>query len=372
MESYQTSKRSALATFAVVSAIAVSGCGGGGGSGSGSTGSTPPPPTTDPGNLLTVIPTTTYAANSRASEMYAEINAARGTEFGYVRQSAQLDTAANSHSLYLQTNTVVPVYDPDGNQYTVDGVKMFELGPTTLQIDPTTGILGAHSEQTGLPGFTGRTPSERTTAAGYPGSSTEVVASEPRTLQQYSQQCVANLINTVFHRGALLNPSYSEVGMSRDVLSNVLDRTCVISLGSPSANPARTPTDWSGAYPLPGAVGIPRAMWNREAPDPAPEIAVMGSPISIFVKSGALTVTKFTLTGPQGVIGTKLITTASSGGYLDSGQAFLVPTAPLARNTKYTAEFVGTAGSKELTRTWSFTTVATDGRCDDGKTFGCN
>lgn len=344
--------------------LALSGCGGGAGgatSGSGgSTGNDPGTPAPDPGNLLTTLPSATYATGSREAQIFSEINAVRGTQFGYMVQSTNLDKAAASHALYLQTNDVVPMIDPSGIQVVINGILMSQMGVQYYAVDPSTGIIGGHSEDVGKPGFTGATPADRESAAGFIGSGSEVVAQENVPLFPTSMPCVANLVNTVYHQAALLTPTYSSVGIGVSNLPNVYDRTCVIDFGTPKPIQVTLPDGWVGVYPTDKATGTPRAMWNREDPDPAPEYATIGSPVSVYSKD-TLTVTAFTLTGPTGPVPAKVMTKATSGAYLTGTQAFLVPNGALALNTTYTASFQGSQGGVAINKTWSFTTVASDG-----------
>jgi len=72
-----------------------------------------------------------------------------------------------------------------------------------------------------------------------------------------------------------------------------------------------------------------------------------------------------TLTGDGGTrvaLRTSDLTDPKLGSYLGPGAAFLIPVAPLAPQTRYTASvvFTDTAG-KRLSRTWRFTTAAAAG-----------
>lgn len=125
-----------LAAFVAVASTA--GCGGGGGGGrAGSVAIAPPPAPAPAPDIVTSVPTPTYAASSNELLAFNSLNSERARcGFGEVAQNANLDLSASNHRAYLVANQA-----------------------------------SSHSETPGNSGYTGATPQARAAVAGYSGSS---------------------------------------------------------------------------------------------------------------------------------------------------------------------------------------------------------
>jgi hypothetical protein len=124
--------------------------------------------------------------------------------------------------------------------------------------------------------------------------------------------------------------------------------------------------------PLNNETGVARSM-VAEVPNPAADLANPGRPIMVRVNAAVpgdvLTVSSFTLTSAGGAVvpariivpsaaltGSTSSATADSNNVLSPGVAFLLPLAPLAANTTYTASFSGTRDGKPISVTSTWTT----------------
>jgi len=179
-------------------AAALTACGGGGGGGS--TGNNPAPtptPTPTTGNLDTTIHPTTYPAGSVELALYTELNQVRlAGGFGTIAQDPAIDAASNNHAKYVASN-----------YFTLVNGGYPNLGSFGL-IDPSTGLMNAHVENPTWPFFTGILPKDRINAAGgqYAYGGEVMHTGAPYT------SCVRDLLNSVFHRSALLSTSTQFVG----------------------------------------------------------------------------------------------------------------------------------------------------------------
>ena len=353
---YQVAKTVAFLT------VALTGCGGGGGGGvnvSANTETAPKVDAKDVGTLLTILPTSTYKSGSRDAELFAQINAARGAEFGYLVQSEQLDKAATAHALYIQTAFQIPEIDPDGNHYSENGVPMYKNGNPNFNNVTANRLIGAHVEEIGRLNFTGVTSGDRAFAAGYVGAKTsavsEVIAEEGLRFV-FKNPCVDQFLSSVFHRSEILSTTFSDIGIGSSALLTFTTRTCVLNLSYPST-PRITPNNWTAVYPRDGSSNIPTRMWTHEVPDPASDYKVKGMPISFHGTPGkALIVSDFKLTGPSGLVKTRLLTNSDSS-YIKSSEAFILPDGALEGSTKYTVAIVAEIGGIKINKTWSFTTT---------------
>ena len=78
-----------------------------------------------------------------------------------------------------------------------------------------------------------------------------------------------------------------------------------------------------------------------------------------MAKGHALTVTSFTLTSSDRLpVTVKILTQKDFPSYIGSHQAYIVPYSALKPGTTYTAVFTGKDDTREIRRTWTFTTGA--------------
>ena len=360
-------------TLGLMAAAFIASCGDGGGGSSGS--ATPPPVVVTPpaaGNLLLTMPPSTYLASSQEAKVFAELNDARiKGGFGALRQSVNLDLAAKAHATYFFKKwytvpygafidgTATPLLDSNGNR-----VTYYNASTGYGETDASLGWLKGHLEYAGDVGFKGVYPWDRAAAAGYGYSAantvSEVIGFQNRSIQA---GCVDGLLATVYHRADALKPGYSDVGIGVDDVSQPLgvNFPCVVNAAVGAAAPV-VPDGWKGVYPGDKQTNV--QTFFTEVPDPWPAFKNKGIAVSYFITEGhSLTVTSFTLKGPDGVaLETALITKASDlNGYIASdNQAHLVPNGFLKANTTYTASFSGIdkngATQTATALTWTFTT----------------
>jgi uncharacterized protein YkwD len=345
--------KKALYISILAASVALAGCGGGGG------GSASAPVATNPSPSAPVAPVTptppvstvqpaalqtaaaaTYAAGSRDEAAFSSLNAFRvSMGLGPLLQSANIDLAAKNHSAYVTTN---------------------QTGA-----DP-------HNEVQGKPGFTGATATDRVRAAGYAADwATEVISfGPPAGNTQWS--AIDNLVNTVYHRAAMMYQGMTHVGVAPETDTSPLFVN--IAVIKPQVNAG----DYVGVYPTPNKTGV----WlthGVESPNPFYLEMEMtqdnmctktSSPVSVTSEaSTALSVTNFTVTeeGQTAPLAARIITQATSDQdkvYLTPNIAVLVGKAPFKPNTKYNVSFVGKATGKAtgsatglvIEKTWSFTT----------------
>lgn len=328
--------------------------------------------------------TNTYAPGSLRDWYFEEINDVRlRMGMGALQQDTRLDTAATNHAMSHQY-----VFNP----------------------------VSAHQETPGTQYFTGVTAEDRATAAGYPvttATSTNWVGEVIATGSERYPVAAQELLNTVYHRVGLLSYYWTHIGIgTSDAIgkATVMNPACLTTC-------ATVPEGWMATYPMDGQQNIPVTMGgtdgHNEIPDPAPEFAVIGSPVSIHIKplaenefisetikgvigygnsiglgftgSGGrwyksvnkepFAVTSFTLTAPDGTVAPGKVMNQAIDGMLGLGNIFFLPSVALSKNTTYTVRFVGNEMScknfvqtainkmtcddvvlRTIDKTWTFTT----------------
>lgn len=343
-----------LLNFSIIGvavALALVGCGGGGGGSStgpvAGTPSTPtvpttpttPAPTVQVASLQTATPST-YAAGSTADIAFKKLNAFRAVQnLGPVNQNANADIAAKNHQAYVYTNQ--------------------------------SGANG-HVEVVGNPGFTGVDVKSRLVAAGYPATSASEVIAFSLQSGNPDATAVDNLINTVYHRAAMMTQGFTVVGIAGEDDNNPL----YIDFGATKAQV--NAGDYVGVYPANGQTGV-FLTHSLEAPNPfyqeldmtqANMCTKTSAPVSVASEAlTMLSVTTFTIieVGQTTPLDVRLITSATSAqdtSYLTPNVAFIVGKAPFKANTTYNVRFVGKAtgtatgatNGLAIDKSWSFTT----------------
>ncbi|MBU1878689.1 MAG: hypothetical protein KJ734_07045, partial [Chloroflexi bacterium] len=211
-----------------------------------------------------------------------------------------------------------------------------------------------HYESPDRPGFTGERPSNRSAYCGYPDpwDETGEVAIIPPGIG--AAAAVDEWLAMVYHRCGVLDPPAREVGYGEGG-ANVLDYRPGPATGGTWAAPRQTRF---AQWPIPGQADVPR-LWNGyEIPDPLPAGAArpVGYPVSLTWDRGVVTPTQALLTSPTGTVPCHPLppTPIYGGDYY----VFLVPIAPLAPRTTYTATVAGASPDGPFAFTWSFTTTA--------------
>ncbi|MCY0864443.1 MAG: CAP domain-containing protein [Sulfobacillus sp.] len=211
-----------------------------------------------------------------------------------------------------------------------------------------------HEESSGQTGFTGVNPWDRDLAFGWPEPVAGEVGIETGSpiLPEF---LVQDLIDTVYHRLALLSDNLESLGLGEHWGDN---GSAVMDLGF-----GYRPTLPSAiVYPYPGQPGVPTRWVDWESPDPAGsgEGQTFGYPITVDlptvdrVMSWRLTLWKSGRPVPG-------ITDAPGTGDLDPNQAGFIPQSPLAPDTPYTVVVRGRAQynggvTKAFAYTWTFAT----------------
>jgi uncharacterized protein YkwD len=357
LPSYNTMGR-ALAAF---SYAALAACGGGDGGGGGAavplltsmpastTGApaTPPPATTatpsDGGpssTLVASVPPDTYGAGSEGRQAFELLNAERGRcGFGLVAQHAQLDAAAQAHADWQILN----------NQL-------------------------SHTELAGTPGFTGVTPLDRVSAAGYVAAG---VGEEISSLFYTGSIAgtgvfgVRALLALPYHQLGMLG-GYRDVGIAlrgSDQLGTTASRgprtVQQFNFGfTPAAGRQEPASDQVLTYPCEGTAGVFYEITN-ETPNPVPGRDLRASPLGpgvvVAVRSGkTLTISSATMTTLSGrtpvALRAPLTKASDPNAMLAAHQAVLIPDASLMPNTSYTVNVAGTNDGMPFEKTFNFST----------------
>lgn len=349
----------ALAAF---SCAAIAACGGGGGGGGGSAlpvlASTPggntgapaaaPPRTATPtdgvqsATLVTSVAPDTYGAGSEGRQAFELLNAERGRcGFGLVAQNAKLDAAAQAHADWQILN----------NQL-------------------------SHTETAGTPGFTGVTPLDRVSAAGYvPSGVGEEISSlfYSGSIAGTGVFGVRALLALPYHQLGMLG-GYRDVGIAlrgSDQLGTTANRgprtVQQLNFGfTPSAGRQEPAGDQVLTYPCEGTSGVFYEITN-ETPNPVPGRDLRASPLGpgvvVAVRSGQTlaisSATMTTLSGRAPVALRPPLTKASDpNAVLAAHQAVLIPDASLMPNTSYTVNIAGTNDGAPFEKSFNFATGA--------------
>ncbi|SIO72875.1 Cysteine-rich secretory protein family protein [Burkholderia sp. GAS332] len=346
-------------------------CGGGGG-GSSNTGAAAPAsgastpastaPTTNSGNLQTSVPTAAYTGGTAQASIFSQLNAYRSAMgVGLLKQDSILDTSASAHALYLVDNFA------NGNITSV-----------------------THNEVSTFADYYEATPLSRAQKAGAPATEwiaeNAAVGLNQATGDANASNCLGQYLNTVYHlQGATVIQETIGIGFQTNLAQGTYG--CVLDFGE-TTNVVGTPTA-NGLYvgggqqmatttiahsPISNETNVARAM-VAESPNPAPDLTSPGRPLMVRMTAASagdvLTVSSFTLTAADGtVVPARIIVpsaamTGSTGATADvnnglyPGVVFLLPQAPLAANTTYTAAFSGQRNGKPVSATpitWTFTT----------------
>lgn len=308
-------------------------CGGGGDGGDGTLTLSTPVLTLNP-----AVPAASYADPERL-QMFQLLNSARlGGGAGALQQDAALDLAAGRHLEYLRLN----------------------------------GANAGHTETAGQPSFSGATPGDRATAAGYVWR--QVGEDLATATSATPLQCVDLLLSTVYHLASLM-AEYRDVGVAFGPVGGNSLNGCVLELGvRQGAALQQPPSGTVRAYPYAGQTGVATSFQPAtESPNPMPDVgrAVVGQPVYVSMRAqgssdaAGYALSSFTLRDAAGTdVPARLVArgvtgpgiTADPAASLRAGDVFLIPLSPLASGARYTATFAGSNGAVPYTASWSFTT----------------
>lgn len=309
--------------IAAACAAALVGCGGGGGGSTPAAAPATPTPAPVSSGLVTSVAPASYTGDLASA--FALLNAERqNCGFGLLAQSTVLDQAAAAHAGYSLRNNV-----------------------------------SGHTEVAGQPGFTGVTPQDRATAAGYGGTASEAAVFGP-TAGPVAD--VRLLLVAPYHLRGVLD-GYRDVGLSN--ATNVSTASFVMDLGIPSPQGSQLLAgDAVVTYPCQGTTGVNRQL-TGESPNPVPgrdlSLSPLGTPIFVKVRpSQVLTITSATLisvaSGAPVALRAPVGKAQDPNGYFQANEVYIAPDAPLAANSQYQATIAGTNNGVQFSRTFSFTT----------------
>lgn len=343
-------RRSLARLFLLVAAATLAGvlgaCGGGGRGGAAP--ASPPAPTPAPAPSsapdppvpiaaqLTVPAPVGYDADRLAA--FDRLNAIRlSAGLGMLAQNVSMDQAAQAHAQWMVVN----------DSFT-------------------------HEELSGTVGFTGTNWARRDETFGY----VPLAGDEVMTAPAHGAEGVDGLINTLYHRAAMLAFEPVDVGLGwTDGVAAHVAMPLVIDMTRPGTDAARGLGQAAQAsirgvaiWPLDGAVGVPLRL-GLESPNPVPtqRISTLGTPVSLTVaESRTISADSFVLTdrATGAVVPTRIVTNQDDPNFL-LPESFIaaIPLAALSPRTTYSVSFSGKtvgfpSGSIEaLTRLWSFTTA---------------
>lgn len=311
-------------------------------------------PTTDPGavNLDFVTAPSSFAASAAQMQAVERVNLYRTTAgLAPVRGDQAVHMAAQAHAEYYARN----------------------------RSDPRLAGLGFHGEHADLPGYTGKSPSDRAQYFGYRGG-----VGEDGHFVGDPIRSVDGWMATVYHRNLIMcydctNMGYGGVAQH----NNTVD---VLNMGAtdymqPAARVIYT-------YPAGNQTHVPRLWDGGEIPDPLPgQPKPVGYPISLYIQQGAAPRTAAETEPPAAPIIRDAATVQTSapawsvtaaelyteGGeqvpvimldqntdvpkYLGSDVVFLIPRKPLAADTTYVAHIAGTdSQGVPFDHRWAFAT----------------
>jgi uncharacterized protein YkwD len=247
------------------------------------------------------------------------------TGAGCMQLMAALDSSAQNHCKYNETNRSNAMCMPDG-----------------------------HDEVMSCTGFTGADVSAREKAAGYP---VDQGVTEVLTTGGNPMEAVVSWVETLWHRIPVLDPWTSEMGWGSASGCDIID------FGRGKALAA---TSLVTVYPYDGQTAVPLSFDGRyESPMPPAPSTGWPSSAMINVYAQGIKVTEHTLTkdgDPTPLDHTwidKDSSTIDAGyrGYLFS-TSFIYGNKPFLANTKYRVKVVGTHTGGALNLEWSFTTGA--------------
>ena len=322
-------KRGAM-LMALSALLLLNACGGGGSSSTGA--ATSPSQASGTPAVATVGATALTAAETQAVQQTGNTATDGFNWFNYRRgllglpvltRTATIDTAAQGHSRYQQLNDTL-----------------------------------THIQNAGAAGFTGITPPERLTAAGYRFTASSYASGEvlSSATDQSGFNAAEDLIAAIYHRFVIFEPMFRQGGAGAAVSSSGRSYFSV-DFAANGLAPALGRGKFL-VYPADGQNGVaPGFFSDYEIPDPVPDRNQVGYPISLHADiTSTMTVTSFTVRPRNGAqLATRLLVHASDAETPVSAAA-LIPLNVLASGTTYDVQFVGTVDDLPVARAWSFST----------------
>jgi len=290
-------------------------------------------------NIVATVATPTYSNTSEEYTAFNLLNAERSRcGFGKLAQNTTLDLAAQKHADYLLLN----------NSFT-------------------------HTETNGSAGFYGINAWDRWSAAGYAwstGSEGYTGFTGTSSMTGNGNYTIRTLLAIPYHSAEMLR-NYRDVGIAirNNTLAGavssgtrqVLEYAYTTAQGDQHQNGTATLI-----YPCSGTTGVYTSN-TGEAPTPVPGRNLATSPLghAITIKAypgNTLAITSATLVTTVGGVAVTLRTPITQANdpygttYLGTHEGYILPDAPLATNTSYTATVNGTSNGVPFTLTSVFTT----------------
>ncbi len=222
--------------------------------------------------------------------------------------------------------------------------------------DQSAMIFGPHGEVAGHPSFTGKWPTDRVKAAGFPwygGAEVMDFVGDPSA-------AVDDWISTIYHRAILLDPNAAYTGYgyaykydasnSQQAAVDVMD----FAQGPPNLN-APPVSPYPLGYPANGQGDVITYWGGGEAPDPLPAGATrpVGFPFTLQGVGGELKVAAAEMRDGNGQV---VLVYPSPSDCKSFGCYALIAVSPLHPNTTYSVHAHGAVGNVPFDRTWQFTT----------------
>lgn len=331
-------------------AAALAACGGGGGDDTPVTQpANPATPTTE--GIISNIAVSTHTRGSEELAAFTMLNEQRAScGFGKLAQNAQLDATARGMADWIAYNKIP-----------------------------------GHIQAVGTPLFTGVTAEDRAVAAGYnprgsftmQDESTFNMGTFGNDKAGFGAQSVRRLLNAPYHAVGLLD-GYREVGISiRNAFDAGAPDAGALNQGRKSMviNPARLLSSGSQlaalgtldvlTYPCNGTTNVEPGLYNEE-PNPVPGRDLLnnplGSSVQIAIKEGhTLTISSASMrvTGTGAAVALRTPITSANDPHVygfASHRGYIIADAPLAANTTYSVEIVGTNNGARFTQAFNFTT----------------
>lgn len=325
----------------IMSAVVMTACGGGGSSSpagsntsTGGTGTpltctapqvlvngvcTTPTPAVTPADLQTTVPTPPFPAGSEELKAFNYLNDIRKSlGLGLLAYSDTLTLSAKNHANYLVLNRV-----------------------------------GGFEEDPLKPGFTGVWPIDRANFAGY---KTNQFVSGGLTLANTSSGAIQSLINSIYHRGVLIEQSWRDVGSATYCFS--CDGVVALNINVAKKDAGqRNASDFAMFYPINKQTNVDLTMAG-EIPNPFPEYSddqvygKVGYPISFALEaSQTLNLKDFTLTeaGSTTPMNAYVYTAANDPQKkIPKNEAWITAKSQLKPSTTYTAVLHGSVNGQDF------------------------
>jgi uncharacterized protein YkwD len=208
---------------------------------------------------------------------------------------------------------------------------------------------GLHNQTPGAPGYTGASMSDRASNFGYDGSINENVGLSGSMLATVDWS-----IATINHRLTLIDPRYDHIGFGAVNTGNGGMET--IMLGTQNWSNTAEPA-WQ-AWPVDGTSNIGLS-YLGSAPSPFSGVPYpVGYPITLkYHGGGSVQFHSATLRANGSEVSSL---TGVGDGWLTRNTMMILATDPLQPHTTYQVTVEATANGEDATRSWSFTTGASD------------